>query len=65
MSLHPPPPPYTLEEEEMAAPMAAAIGAPLLGPCIQALKDVGTLRQHLAARVDACLVRRRCRWNSG
>lgn len=47
----------TAEEEEMAAPMAAAIGAPLLHPIADALRAVGMLRESLGRRVTDKLVR--------
>jgi len=47
----------TAEEEEMAAPMAAAIGAPLLHPIADALRAVGMLRESLGRRVTEKLVR--------
>ena len=47
----------TAEEEEMAAPMAAAIGAPLLHPIADALRAVGMLRESLGRRVTDRLVR--------
>ena len=46
----------TAEEEEMAAPMAAAIGAPLLAPIADALRAVGMLRESLGRRVRENLV---------
>ena len=46
------------EEDEMAAPMAAAIGAPLLTPVADALRAVGSARDALGRRVDQCLVSR-------
>ena len=39
------------EDDEMAAPMAAAVGAPLLGPIADALRAVGTCRESLGRRV--------------
>ena len=41
----------------MAAPMAAAIGAPLLHPIADALRAVGMLRESLGRRVTDKLVR--------
>ena len=39
------------EDDEMAAPMAAAVGAPLLGPIADALRAVGACRESLGRRV--------------
>ena len=39
------------EDDEMAAPMAAAVGAPLLGPMADALRAVGACRESLGRRV--------------
>ena len=44
------------DDEEMAAPMAAAIGAPLLTPIADTLRAVGMLRESLGRRVHRALV---------
>ena len=44
------------DEEEMSAPMAAAIGAPLLTPIADTLRAVGMLRESLGRRVHRALV---------
>ena len=48
----------TTADEEMAGPMAAAVGAQLLSPVADALREIGTLRNSLGRRVDECLVGR-------
>ena len=44
------------DDEEMSAPMAAAIGAPLLTPIADTLRAVGMLRESLGRRVHRALV---------
>ena len=46
----------TVDDEEMSAPMAAAIGAPLLTPIADTLRAVGMLRESLGRRVHRALV---------
>ena len=46
----------TTADEEMSAPMAAAIGAPLLTPIADTLRAVGMLRESLGRRVHNALV---------